>query len=369
MADTPDVLDNIDRHERLSDADFIDGYLRRHTPVIIRGCQENTHISNLITRDAILDQFGDLEIEVQGNYTTTLSKHQTKISEDGLSGKVRNRINLMPLREYCEVIRNEPDTDLLCVEYHTPTAIRDAMRISSYCTAASTIEPLVSFLFVANQGNYAHLHFDGDYRNVLLYQVFGRKRAVIVPVTAIDKIAPSLHHSKLLIQNMTEHEKRHLFQYLGAYETILEPGETLYFPPSIWHYVEYVDTGMSVNFRFGRSEFARKLVDANSVPFYPELHLLLTELERITDAADRAKREEAVWAEASRVLGQEYPTSRVRHQMVQAMYRSLLRDMPVMSEPPRQVITDCAAAEAMAVERHDSPSKRWREELMLGDPL
>jgi hypothetical protein len=41
----------------------------------------------------------------------------------------------------------------------------------------------------------------------------------------------------------------------------------------------------------------------------------------------------------------------------------------VMSQPPRQVISDCVIAEAMAVERHDSPSKRWREELMLGKPL
>jgi hypothetical protein len=369
MADIPDVLDNIDRHERLSDDNFINSYLRRHIPVIIRDSQAGTRISSLTTQDAVLDHFGDMEIEVQGNYTTTLARQRANASQAGLSGKVRNSINLMPLRKYCEVIRDEPDTDLLCVEYHTPSVIRNAMRIPSYCSAVPSCEPLVSFLFVANQGNYAHLHFDGDYRNVMLYQVFGRKRVVIVPVTAMDKITPSLHHSKLLIQNMSEDEKRHLFQYLGAYEAVLDPGEAIYFPPSIWHYVEYVDTGMSVNFRFGRPDFARKLVDANRVPFYPELHLLLAELERVTDPADRSKREAAVWAEASEVLGQEYPTSRDRHQQVQAMYRSLLQDMPVMSEPPRHVATDCAAAEAMAVERLDSPSKRWREELMLGDPL
>jgi hypothetical protein len=366
MSERPDVLDNIDRHDRLSDDDFLEKYLRTHTPVVLRGCQEGTLISRLTTKEAILDEFGDLEIEVQGNYTTSLAKERMDVSADGLSGKVRNDIKVVPLRAYCDIIDKEPNTDLLCVEYGTPAVVRDAMRVPTYCSAVPWIEPLVSFLFVANQGNYAHMHFDGDYRNVLLYQVFGRKRVVIVPVTAIDKIAPSLHHSKHLIQNMTEHEKRHLFEYLGAYETILEPGETLYFPPSAWHYVEYLDTGMSVNFRFGRTKFGKKLVDANSVPFYPELHLLLAELER---ASDRAKRDQAVWAEASRVLGQEYPTSRERHRKVQAMYRRLLQDMPVMAVPGRHVITDCLAAEAMAVERHDSPSKRWREELKLGEPL
>ena len=228
---------------------------------------------------------------------------------------------------------------------------------------------MVTFLFVANQGNYAHLHFDGDFRSVLLYQVFGRKRVVMVPLAAQDKISPSMNFSKLLVQNLADEEKLHLFRYLDAYDCMLYPGETILFPASIWHYVEYIDTGMSVNFRFGRDAFARKLVDANRVPFYPDLHLVLARLSRIADGDLRAGLEDRIWTDAQRVLSQDYATTRYRHRAVQDLYRDLCAVVPGGEGRPAQVAVDCPIAEEMAVERYDSPSTRWRAELMLGAPI
>ena len=45
---------------------------------------------------------------------------------------------------------------------------------------------LVTAIFIANQGNVGHLHFDGDQREVFLHQVYGRKRVVLFqPASAI----------------------------------------------------------------------------------------------------------------------------------------------------------------------------------------
>lgn len=362
------TLDNIERTTMAGGAELIQDRLRSHTPVVITDLQRGAGVSSISSEQAAVDALGDVMIQVQQNYTSPLSVDSSATRSRGLSQKVRNRIDEMSLRDYLGHVRENPGTDLLCVEYRTPDVVLDLLRVPEICTSSSA-DPLVTFMFVANRGNYAHLHFDGDFRNVLLYQVFGRKRVVMVPLSAQDRIAPSMNFSKLLLQNLDDEEKLHLFHYLGAYDTILRPGETVLFPPSIWHYVDYLDTGMSVNFRFGRDPFAAKLVDANRVPFYPELHELLARLVRIEDGAVRRELETTIWARASVVLGRQYADSSARHSAVQDLYRELLDQLPGPAARTAQISVDCPIAESMAVERYDSPARRWRDELMLGAPL
>jgi lysine-specific demethylase 8 len=350
----------------MSRQEFVEEHLKRHVPVVVRGLQRDAPISSLTTQDDVLAAVGDLVIQVQANYTSPLAGARTDVRRQGLSQKVRNAISEMPLRDYCKHVRENPDTDLLCVEYPTPADLLDRMKVPDYCELPWSAEPLVSFMFVANKGNYAHLHFDGDFRGVLLYQVFGRKRVVMVPLEAQDKISPSMNFSKLLLQNLEESEKLHLLRYLGAYDCLISPGDTVFFPPSIWHYVEYLDNGMSVNFRFGREEFARQCVDANRVPFYPDLHLMLARLSRVKDG--RQDRERTIWAQLEQTLGQAYPTTRERHYAVQEMYRSLADSLPG-GKRPALISADCLIAEAMAIERYESESTRWRTELRLGTPI
>ena len=343
-------------------------FLDSSTPVIVRNAMADCSIGAIDTEAAAVAALGDITIQIQQNYTSPLTRGGGR--HDGhsvLSQKVRNEIREMRLADYCAHVHADPDTDLLCVEYHTPAPVLDLMRIPECCSPSDSLEPLVSFLFLANRGNYAHLHFDGDYRNVLLYQVFGRKRVVMVPLTATEKIAPAMNFSKLLIQNMSESEKLDLFRYLGAYDCLIAPGDMVYFPPSIWHYVEYVDNGMSVNFRFGRDDIARRLVDANRVPFYPQLHQLLDGLGRLGDA-ERRRLADTMWTRLAATLGRDYPSARDRHRSVQDLYRDLLHELPGR-ELPRQLSTDCPIADAMAIERYESQSRLWREELMLGVPL
>jgi lysine-specific demethylase 8 len=365
----PNVLDNVRRVTSIRPEEFIENHVRVQQPVIITDAQAGAAISAITTQEAAAQAFGDVIIQVQRNYTSPLSRNAADARRQGLSQKVRNRIEEMRLDEYLRLVDADPQTDLLCVEYRTPERIYDTLRVPEVCSVPGAAEEMVTFTFVANRGNYAHMHFDGDFREVLLYQVFGRKRVVMVPIAAHEKISPSMNFSKLLLQNMATEEKLDLLRYLGAYDCVISPGESVYFPASIWHYVEYIDTGMSVNFRFGRDGFARKVVDANRVPFYPELHQLLSLLKEAPAGSEKDSLQDKLWAEVSTTLGQEYADSRARHRATQDMYRRLVVDLLPADEMPRQVAIDCPVAEQMAVERHDSPSKLWREELRLGEPL
>jgi lysine-specific demethylase 8 len=123
----------------------------------------------------------------------------------------------------------------------------------------------VSAVFVANQGNVGHLHFDGDQRQVFLHQVYGRKRVVLFqPASAVHLktldgpfTRPSL--SGLYLENMSLDEKLALVDRADGYHTVLAPGETIYIPMLMWHHLEYVDDAMSFSVRFGRTRFGRFL--------------------------------------------------------------------------------------------------------------
>jgi lysine-specific demethylase 8 len=366
-------LDNVERIAECNQQIIFEKYLANAKPVIIQNSQANAKIGQCKTQDDILSLLPDLDIQVQNNYTSQLRKDAVP-KERGLSSKVKNVISDMKLKDYCAHIEQNPDTDLLCVECPSPQKVLDTLELPNIALPPLNPEQLVSFMFVANKGNYAHLHFDGDFRHVMLYQVFGRKRVVMVPTASLEKIHPTMNFSNLLLQNLPEDEKLDLLRYLGAYDCILEPGEAVIFPASIWHYIEYLDTGMSVNFRFGRDSFSKKLVDANQVPFYPELHDILTRIMLVKDDNEKADLQATLWHEIEPVLTASYQSIEQRHEATNALYRKInsqLRNDSTRKGPP--VVPGYEeVTHSMAVERYYSYSQnklRWREELMLGEPL
>ena len=101
---------------------------------------------------------------------------------------------LMPLREYIAHVQSNPATRLCCTEYDTPARLLASFQLPQACRVTSPERDevfglpkkygdfdLMTALFVANAGNVGHLHFDGDQRQVLLHQVYGRKRVVLFP--------------------------------------------------------------------------------------------------------------------------------------------------------------------------------------------
>ena len=99
----------------------------------------------------------------------------------------------MSLRDYVDFSRSNPSTRLCCTEYDTPARVLTSFELPDICRVNGAGEEilglprkygdfdLVTAIFLANEGNVGHLHFDGDQRDVLLYQVYGRKRVVLVP--------------------------------------------------------------------------------------------------------------------------------------------------------------------------------------------
>jgi cupin-like protein len=259
------AIREIPRTQMPSQEEFLREYTYRREPVVISDLFEGQEISRITTVDDAIGAWGDVKLIVQEEYT---SAEGNAAAPEPTS---------MSLREYVDFSRSNPQTRLCCTEYETPARVLASFDLPELCRVTHPGEEilglpkkygdydLVTAIFLANAGNVGHLHFDGDQRDVILHQVYGRKRVVLFPPAAAKHLRtldgpysrPSL--AGLYLEDMSLEEKLDWVDRAGGYHTVLEPGETIYIPMLMWHHLEYMDDAMSFNYRFGRSRYGRFL--------------------------------------------------------------------------------------------------------------
>lgn len=242
---------------------FFRDYVETRTPVIITGLFAGQPIDAIRTLEDASAAFGGVPMHVQTEYAVAANSPDAAVD------------TTMTFDEYWAYVRAHPDTALLCTEYEIPARIMNMFRLPELCLADDLDEPeilamprkygdhdLCSNIFVANRGNRAHLHFDGDHRQVLLHQMFGRKQVLLFQPEAcvgLRTMAGSPWSSGVYLERMSAQEQLDFLDEVGGYHGVLEPGETIYMPALIWHYLGYVDDAMSFNLRFKRNKFGRFL--------------------------------------------------------------------------------------------------------------
>ena len=248
--------------------DFLRDYVHARRPVVVTDLFEGQEIAAIATLEDALGAWGSMPIHLQEEYASAEGKDAP------------DQPRFMGLAEYATLGRGDPFSRLCCTEYETPARVLATFRLPPVCTA---VEPdadeeeifslpkkfgdfdLATNVFIGGPGSVAHLHFDGDQRQVLLHEIYGRKRVVLFdPASAVHLRTLDGPYSRpslagLQLEAMDLDEKLEHIERAGGYHTILEPGETVYIPMLMWHHLEYLDDAMSVNLRFGRTRFGRFL--------------------------------------------------------------------------------------------------------------
>ena len=223
-------------------------HLLSQTPVVLRDIGDGHPVRALGDLEQALRAIADAPLTVRGEYTSGLLRRLAQ----GPTAEPGSRA--FSFGAYWQHVREEPRSPLMCIEEGVPSQLSHLLPQPPICCLRDgSPDPAIrKNLFVGNAGNYASLHFDGDCRHVLLYQVFGRKRVVLVPAVRWRALRPIVNFATLRLQALAEPQKRQVLDSLGAWETVIEPGDAIVMPALMFHYVEYIDDGMSLNFRFGR---------------------------------------------------------------------------------------------------------------------
>lgn len=346
-------LGNIPRISRPSARAFRRAHVSRLTPVVITGLFEGQPVSRISRQGAARRALGSMRIKTRLNYVKGWQPEDAPTES--------KEVQEATLSEYLDFVAANPDTDRLCVEFETPDELRQLFTVPPHCLPEGTSGDgdLLSLLFVAARGSSAHLHFDTDHRQVLLYQVFGRKRVIIIPANMAKKVVPLGSLSMVFLENLTPRERTRFREYCGGYETVLRAGEALYIPALAWHYVDYVDTSMSFSLRFGRSPHSRYI--ATNV--YHDLYV-----QNVATKLLAAIAPERVMRKLNTVVSDVHPTPLAKHRAVRAAFERLYAEMCPDAIQSRYCLTNFDAVESQqAVDYYshvagvgEDTRERWR---------
>jgi lysine-specific demethylase 8 len=252
----------IERISMPDDDTFFREYVFTRKPAIITNLFSQDEIGQCRARSDAEAAFKDVRLRIQPEYTA-------KASGSDQAERV------MTFEEYWAFTNTDPSTPMMCTEYEIPAKIMASFTLPHVCRARDLRDEevfalprrcgdndLMANLFVGNRGNKAHLHYDGDHRHVLLNQVFGRKQVILFqPASGLALLPTDAAPGRagMCLEQMSETEKREFVDAADGYLDTLYPGETIYIPMLMWHYLEYLDDAMSFNLRFGRNPFGRFL--------------------------------------------------------------------------------------------------------------
>ncbi len=212
-------------------------------PVVIEGFLDGTGLARACTAAAARALLGDLPLELREEFVAWSLRHGGAAD--------RRPVRATSLAGYLDLLEAEPGTPWMCTEFPTPDHVLE--RMGPQPRALFDGARPVSFSFVGGRGHHAHLHYDGDFRNVLLVQVFGHKHAILVPPEASDRLLPVGNFSGVFMDRLAGARREAFLDLVDAWTASIGPGDALFMPAALWHYLEYPDTGMSINLRFGAS--------------------------------------------------------------------------------------------------------------------
>lgn len=309
---------------------FFERFIQKRQPVVITNLFQGEAIRDITSRREAIDAFGSTVVHIQPQYAPNIAGMRDQLD--------------MTIEEYLGLIEKDPKTNLVCTEHELPSRLMTLFSTPG-CFLTPTPETeihgipnkwgdhdLLLNAFIANAGNCAHLHYDGDHREVVLYQVFGEKEVILFPpeksneLRAFEKAIP---FSGLYLENMNDAEIDYTVEQFNGYRTTLLPGEAVYIPSLMWHYLHYNSTGMSFNIRFGRNATNRFLSTDN---FHRDRYVQAfasrmsnpTEVSRLEEPLEAIKREYLLEAGmADKVVA------------VRTLFQNLCREyLPSMSMPP-----------------------------------
>lgn len=109
-----------------------------------------------------------------------------------------------------------------------------------------TIHSRENLFWFGPKGVFTPLHFDTF--NIILAQVYGRKKVTLIPACQIPKVYNDLHVYSKSQFPAVDYKKFPKMKSVTPINVILHPGEALFIPVGWWHCVEGLDVSMSVSF-------------------------------------------------------------------------------------------------------------------------
>lgn len=223
--------------QELTREEFRKQYLANSRPLIIKGFADLFPAGKLWTFEYLNKIMGNFEIGIIDN-----SKNKNT-AYTGYDIK-------MKFSEFSEIIQRDEETPYRIFLFNM---FREFPQLRKEFPTPDLINGVLGNLgltFFGGKNTRVRFHFDIDCSGVLMTQLIGRKRIILIPPLYDQLIYKVPFTSFSLIEpDKPDYERYPALRHVQGYDFIMKPGDALFMPSRYWHFNTYLEGGMAVSYR------------------------------------------------------------------------------------------------------------------------
>lgn len=255
------INEQIDVIENYNPSEFREKYLKNETPVVLRGLWKD---------------YPAMKKWSTGYFKKTLGHIDVGVFEKGRpTGSAKKPEKFMKFKDYLNIIEHEP-SNLRLFAFNIFKHKPDLKNDFDFNPIVRNYYKWTPFMFFGGKGAVVRLHYDIDWPNLFLTQLYGRKLVVLFKnnYSALLYRVPFNVHSEVNIEK-PDYVSYPGLQYVRGVTTILDPGDTLFIPAGYFHYIKYLEGGFAINQRFLSKHVLKGLWNIGLLTHFDELMLML----------------------------------------------------------------------------------------------
>jgi hypothetical protein len=244
-----DVVEDITRKE------FIERYLKPGLPVKIKKFTQAWPANQKWSYPYLKEKLGHQQVKLYGKWT---ENEPTRIEMPP--------VKEVPFADYLDLVESGEPSDLRMFLFNPFKLDPSLLEDFSFPDLTDNYLKDFPYMFFGAAGSDVRLHYDIDLSHVFISQFAGTKRFVLFDqdqTKYLYKIPFTTHSAADLMH--PDFEKHPALTLAKGYECFLEPGETLFMPSGIWHYIQYVNGSFSLSLRSITESHLDKLKGAYNV--------------------------------------------------------------------------------------------------------
>jgi ribosomal protein L16 Arg81 hydroxylase len=225
--------------DSISKKDFLEHYQKPGKPVVIKNYSEGWKARKNWTYDNLRKAAGHHKVKLHGKW---LDNEPARIQMPP--------VKEVPFSEYIDLLESNEPSDFrifLFNLFKIEPSLSDDFEFTDITDGYLKDFP---YLFFGCAGSDVRLHYDIDLSHVFITQFGGTKRITLFDQDQskyLYKIPFTTHSAADL--NDIDYDKFPALKYAKGMQCELKPGETLYMPSGIWHYIQYLDSSFSLSLR------------------------------------------------------------------------------------------------------------------------
>lgn len=229
-------IDQIDAQQLTIDQ-FQKGYLATARPLILKNFADTVPAGKLWTFSYLKEKIGDSNVGVFDN----TKKSNTAYVKPDLH---------MRFSEFLDIIQWEEESPYRIFLFNMFKEFPELRKEFPTPQLAKGVLENIGFSFFGGKNTHVRFHYDIDCSNVLMTQLIGRKRVILIPPEYEALIYKIPFSSFSLIEpDKPDYQKYPALQYVKGYDFTLYPGDALFMPSRYWHFNTYLEGGMAVSYR------------------------------------------------------------------------------------------------------------------------